>query len=96
MDIRWMQNHNLIAYVEQNKDAKDTQYKQSEWNNICAIQNQLHAGGKKSHVINSCPNSPHIWLHLISSKHNIWLFQIQDCDCGHLVTELDFAEACTE
>ncbi len=32
----------------------------------------------------------------MSSKHNIWLFQIQDCDCGQLVTELESLEECTE
>lgn len=32
----------------------------------------------------------------MSSKHNIWMFQIQDCDCGHLVTELELMEECTE
>ncbi len=32
----------------------------------------------------------------MSSKHNIWMFQIQDCDCGHIVTELEFMEECTK
>ncbi len=35
----------LIAYVEQNEDANDTQYKQSGWNNSFTNQNQLCAGG---------------------------------------------------
>ncbi len=32
----------------------------------------------------------------MSSKHNIWMFQIQDCDCGHIVTELEFMDECTK